>query len=404
MTERLRGKDLAVLARETARTPMHNATVEIFEPGASGFDYDSLVAHIDDRIAFVPRYRQVSAAGARAAGQPGLGRRPGLRPRLPRASLGAAPAGLDRPAPRPGRPDHVAAAGPHPAALGDVLRRGARGWSHRPALEVPPDPRRRQLDRRHRTGPARRRPRPASAGARGLGTEPRAEPGRSGARRGGRGADRAVGGDRHRPQHGRVAPSYGGRDRGPARCRRRRVVEPAARPPSTRSTSSRPSSAGWSSSGRRSRTTARSAGCTAAPSTTSSWPRSPVRSASWLMTRAEAVNAGRRLRALVPMSVIDEEREPTSLGSSVVGHLLNLPIGETSPVVRLHQVSYALQCAQRDRQGGRRRPDRGRRRLRADHVPRAGHAGRADQRPRRQPGDHQRAGSAVPDVRRRAPR
>jgi len=26
----------------------------------------------------------------------------------------------------------------------------------------------------------------------------------------------------------------------------------------------------------------------------------------------------------------------------VVGHLLNLPIGETSPVVRLHQVSYAL--------------------------------------------------------------
>ena len=63
---------------------------------------------------------------------------------------------------------------------------------------------------------------------------------------------------------------------------------------------------------------------------------------AWLMTRAEAVNPGRRLRALVPMSVIDEEREPTSLGSSVVGHLLNLPIGETSPVVRLHQVSYAL--------------------------------------------------------------
>src|SRR5207344_1142016 len=59
MTERLRGKDLAVLARETARTPMHNATVEIFDPGTSAFDYDSLVAHIDDRIAFVPRYRQV---------------------------------------------------------------------------------------------------------------------------------------------------------------------------------------------------------------------------------------------------------------------------------------------------------------------------------------------------------
>ena len=42
------------------------------------------------------------------------------------------------------------------------------------------------------------------------------------------------------------------------------------------------------------------------------------------------------------MSVIDEELEPTSLGSQVVGHLVDLPIGEGSPVVRLHQVSYAL--------------------------------------------------------------
>ena len=63
---------------------------------------------------------------------------------------------------------------------------------------------------------------------------------------------------------------------------------------------------------------------------------------AWYMTRAESVAAGRRLRALVPMSVIDEELEPTSLGSQVVGHLVDLPIGEGSPVVRLHQVSYAL--------------------------------------------------------------
>ena len=65
---------------------------------------------------------------------------------------------------------------------------------------------------------------------------------------------------------------------------------------------------------------------------------------TWLMTRAESVGAGRRLRALVPMSVIDEELEPTSLGSQVVGHLVDLPIGEGSPVVRLHQVSYALRA------------------------------------------------------------
>jgi len=65
---------------------------------------------------------------------------------------------------------------------------------------------------------------------------------------------------------------------------------------------------------------------------------------AWLMTRAESVGAGRRLRTLVPMSVIDEELEPTSLGSQVVGHLVDLPIGEGSPVVRLHQVSYALRA------------------------------------------------------------
>jgi len=47
---------------------------------------------------------------------------------------------------------------------------------------------------------------------------------------------------------------------------------------------------------------------------------------------------------MVPMSVIDNELEPTSLGSAVTGHLLSLPIGESSPVVRLSQVSYALKA------------------------------------------------------------
>ncbi|MBU2073230.1 MAG: wax ester/triacylglycerol synthase family O-acyltransferase, partial [Actinobacteria bacterium] len=58
MSERLRPKDLAFLAEETPSTPMHNATVEIFDPGDSGFDYDKLVELIGDRISFVPRYRQ----------------------------------------------------------------------------------------------------------------------------------------------------------------------------------------------------------------------------------------------------------------------------------------------------------------------------------------------------------
>jgi diacylglycerol O-acyltransferase / wax synthase len=64
----------------------------------------------------------------------------------------------------------------------------------------------------------------------------------------------------------------------------------------------------------------------------------------WLLTRAEQIRPTSRLRALVPMSVLDAEAEPTSLGSQVVGHLLSLPIGEASPVMRLHQVSYALKA------------------------------------------------------------
>src|SRR6187431_2281172 len=58
MSERLRPRDLAILAAESPTTPMHNATVEIFDPGESGFDHDRLVQLIADRIAFVPRYRQ----------------------------------------------------------------------------------------------------------------------------------------------------------------------------------------------------------------------------------------------------------------------------------------------------------------------------------------------------------
>jgi diacylglycerol O-acyltransferase len=58
MSERLRARDLAVLAGESPTTPRHNATVEVFEPGESGFDYARLVELVADRISFVPRYRQ----------------------------------------------------------------------------------------------------------------------------------------------------------------------------------------------------------------------------------------------------------------------------------------------------------------------------------------------------------
>jgi len=65
---------------------------------------------------------------------------------------------------------------------------------------------------------------------------------------------------------------------------------------------------------------------------------------AWLMTRAESVHSSRHVRAMVPMGVVDKDLEPTSLGSQVAGNLIELPIGEPSPVVRLHQVSYAMKA------------------------------------------------------------
>jgi diacylglycerol O-acyltransferase len=63
----------------------------------------------------------------------------------------------------------------------------------------------------------------------------------------------------------------------------------------------------------------------------------------WLMTRAESLAGLRRVRALVPISVNDDLLENTSLGAPVTAHYVDLPVGEPSPVVRLHQVSYSFE-------------------------------------------------------------
>lgn len=64
----------------------------------------------------------------------------------------------------------------------------------------------------------------------------------------------------------------------------------------------------------------------------------------WMLTQAEPVSAKTRVRAMVPMSVAAPDGVPTSYGSTVRGQLLTLPVGETNPIVRLHQVSYALKA------------------------------------------------------------
>jgi diacylglycerol O-acyltransferase len=65
---------------------------------------------------------------------------------------------------------------------------------------------------------------------------------------------------------------------------------------------------------------------------------------SWLLTRGESIRSGGSLTALVPMSVTEDDGEPTSLGSQVAPHLQSLPVGEPNPLMRLHQVAYDTQA------------------------------------------------------------
>jgi WS/DGAT/MGAT family acyltransferase len=61
----------------------------------------------------------------------------------------------------------------------------------------------------------------------------------------------------------------------------------------------------------------------------------------WLQSRGEAVTARTSVRALVPVSVRTPE-EAGRYGNRVSAYLVDLPVGEPDPVVRLTQVSYAM--------------------------------------------------------------
>jgi WS/DGAT/MGAT family acyltransferase len=71
----------------------------------------------------------------------------------------------------------------------------------------------------------------------------------------------------------------------------------------------------------------------------------------WMLTRGESVTPSTSVRAMVPVSVrTDERRAPradeqsSTLGNRVSAYFVDLPIGEPSPVVRLHQISYAMKA------------------------------------------------------------
>ncbi len=58
MTSRLSALDASFLFLEDASTPMHAGGVAVFAPPAEGFDHERLVRLIRQRLPYVPRYRQ----------------------------------------------------------------------------------------------------------------------------------------------------------------------------------------------------------------------------------------------------------------------------------------------------------------------------------------------------------
>lgn len=77
---------------------------------------------------------------------------------------------------------------------------------------------------------------------------------------------------------------------------------------------------------------------------------------NWLLSRGEVVSPSTTLRAMVPVSVRggDDEAAATyrdtasppigAIGNKVSAYLVDLPVGEGNPTVRLHQVSHAMRA------------------------------------------------------------
>ena len=376
MSERLRASDLALLAEETPQTPMHNATLEIFDPADSGFDYDALLAHIDDRIAFVPRYRQhVRRIPGRLANPVWVDDEDfDLAYHVRRSAL-----------PRPGTLDQLRELtarimsrrlDPDRPLWEVYFVEGLEDGRVAAALEVPPDPGRRHLDRRPRPGAARRRPRPAPAGPRRLG-------GRRPSRR--RRSSR-----RARSPSRRATPrspsSTAAQQRRGARPHRRAVPPPrSARSPASSPTGARRPESPFNvepSAQRRVvlvrtslkdyRKIRRVHGGTVNDvilATLSGAIR------AWFMTRAESVG-GRAAAAGAGADERDRRGARADL-ARLPGRRPPRRPADRRGVARRTPAPGVLRPAraQRDRPGRGRRPDRRRRRLRADHLPRARVAG-----------------------------
>jgi len=71
---------------------------------------------------------------------------------------------------------------------------------------------------------------------------------------------------------------------------------------------------------------------------------------SWLLTRGESVYPGTTIRAMVPVSVHEGDDPPT--GAQVTACFVDLPVGEPGPSMRLHQIAFSMR---QQMEGGSRR-------------------------------------------------
>ncbi|MBF4162363.1 WS/DGAT/MGAT family O-acyltransferase [Nocardioides acrostichi] len=341
MSERLRPRDLVFLDEETPSTPMHNATVEIFEPGGSGFDYDRLVTLIGDRISFVPRYRQVVQQVPGRLANPvwvddpdfDIGYhvrrsalpRPGTREQLRDLVARIVSRPLDRARPlweiymieglENGQfallyKSHQALVdGVSTVDIGQVL------------LDVGPTPKELGADEWRP-----RRPPSAAGLVRGAVVESLTRPRTAAETLRARTADAVRTADHAAERVGRAGSAVLGRlpeREGPITGRhsqQRRVVSVFTELSDYR--------------------LVRAAHGGTINDVVLATVTGGIR--GWLMARHESLGGLRRIRAVAPVSVIDAELEATSLGTQIAPHLVELPVGEPSPVVRLHQVSYSF--------------------------------------------------------------
>jgi diacylglycerol O-acyltransferase len=65
---------------------------------------------------------------------------------------------------------------------------------------------------------------------------------------------------------------------------------------------------------------------------------------NWLLSRGEAVRASTTIRAMTPQSVRADPEQDGLLGNRVASYLVDLPVGEPNPTVRLHHVSHAMRA------------------------------------------------------------